>query len=114
MPQAVLEGAPGDYDSPQEIFEASDFFEVTIDGVSATITQVAVGLMGEDTLYLGTPRGAVEVTDMSQISSADVVIDSTLVPGTAGLIVEDIVTAGSYVVILTNHFLVYSTDGGTN
>ena len=50
---------------------------------------------------------------MNQIG-VDVVVDSTLVPGTAGLIVEDIVTAGSYVVILTNHFLVYSTDGGTS
>jgi len=114
MPQAVLEGAPGDYDTAQEVFVASDFFEVTIDGVNATITQIAVGLMGEDTLYLGTPRGAVEVSDMSQIGGEDVVVDSSLVPGTAGLIVEDIVTAGSYVVILTNHFLVYSTDGGTS
>jgi len=113
MPQEVLEGAPGDYDTAQEVFEASDFFEVTIDEVNATITQVAVGMTGDDTLYLGTPRGAVEVANFNQIG-VDLVVDSTLVPGTEGLIVEEIVTAGSYVVILTNHFLVYSTDGGTS
>ncbi len=112
MPQSVLDPA-NSVDTAEKVFEASDFFEVIIDGVNATITQIAVGLSGDDTLYLGTPRGAVEVTNYNQIG-VDVVVDSTLVPGTAGLIVEDIVTAGNYVVILTNHFLVYSTDGGTS
>jgi hypothetical protein len=48
---------------------------------------------------------------MDQIGN-DVIVDSTIISETDELIVEDIVTAGNFVVILTNHFLVYSTNGG--
>ncbi|MFW5743791.1 MAG: hypothetical protein ACOC2D_11005, partial [Spirochaetota bacterium] len=102
-------------DSAQEVFEASDFFEVTINGTEAVITQIAVEPDGSGDLYLGTPRGAVRVPDeeAAKIGSEDnVPLDAELIPGTEGLVVEDIVMAGDYVVVLTNHFLVYSTDGG--
>jgi hypothetical protein len=119
MPQVVLDPAepsgPGDeppYDTAQEIFNVSDFFEVTIDGTKATITQVAVGDADDPSLYLGTPRGAVEVADVGQVGGDSLALPGSVVPGTANLIVEDIAIINDYVVILTNHFLVYSTDAG--
>jgi len=113
MPDTVI--SDDTVDSAQELFEASDFFEVTINGTKAVITQIAIEPGGAGDLYLGTPRGAVRVpaTEAAKIGSEDnVQLDATLIPGTEGLVVEDIVMGGDYVVILTNHFLVYSTNGG--
>lgn len=113
MPDTVI--SDDTIDTAQEVFQASDFFEVSFNGTKAVITQIAIDPSGSGEIYLGTPRGAVRVpaTEAAKIGSEDnVPLDATLIPGTEGLIVEDIVMGGNYVVVLTNHFLVYSTNGG--
>ncbi|MFW6260109.1 MAG: hypothetical protein ACOC6J_00860 [Spirochaetota bacterium] len=113
MPDTVI--SDDTIDTAQEVFESSDFFEVSINGTKAVITQIAIDPSGSGEIYLGTPRGAVRVpaAEAAKIGSEDnVPLDATLIPGTEGLIVEDIVMGGDYVVVLTNHFLVYSTNGG--
>lgn len=95
----------------QEVFDNSFFFQLQIDGARAIVTQIAVD--GAD-VYLGSPRGAVRVADASQIGvSNNAVVNGTLLPFTEGLIVEEIVIGGGYIVVLTNQSLVYSNDGGS-
>ena len=118
MPKSLLEDSDmyPDLTVAQEVFERSDFFEIMINGTKAIITDIAVGYDGASTLYLGTPRGAVRVSDLSGFTSdpePDFELSGELIAGTEGLIVEDIVMVGSYVVVLTNHFVVYSDDDGS-
>jgi len=112
MSQEVLDPANQVY-TVEELFNYSDFFEISIDGTKATITQIAVGDQNDTVLYLGTPRGAVRIPDLTQIGQT-LQLTGTLVPHTSNQIVEDIVMLDDYVVVLTNHFLVYSNDGGEN
>lgn len=106
-----------DLSSVQEIFasEFTDFFAVEIGGRLATITSLAVvNVAGGDAdyLYVGTPRGAmrVEIADIGANPSTDRV-EGLLIPQTTGQVVKNIVAQGDLIVIVTNHFLLYSMNG---
>ncbi|MFW5783651.1 MAG: hypothetical protein ACOCY8_03950 [Spirochaetota bacterium] len=112
MPQDVLDPA-NNVDTAQEVFDYSDFFEVSIDEVNARITALAVGDATDPFLYLGTPRGSVHVPNILEIGAHDdPEISGSVIPDTDNLVIQDIAFGGSYVAILTNHFLVYSSNGG--
>ncbi|MBU8914032.1 MAG: hypothetical protein KOO61_08425 [Spirochaetales bacterium] len=91
----------------QGILEASSFFEVAIDDEEATITELA---LVDTELYLGTNRGVVSVLkadlDLDSIPTSDVVTESI------GRTVQDMAIGANYHAILTDHFLIVSSDGG--
>ena len=113
LPQSVLDDPT--IDTTEKVLEEAVFFSSEVGGNKATITQIA--LSGDSTaptspVYLGTKRGAIRTT------IADVVIDGavitgTPIAGTANQEVIEILMGGTYVVILTDHFLTYSNDSGT-
>ncbi len=105
-----------DLSTVQEIFasEFTDFFEVEIGGQVATITNVAVvNVPGGDAehLYVGTPRGAMRIRIAGIGSPGTDRVEGLLIPQATGQVVKDIVAQGDLIVIVTNHFLLYSTNG---
>ena len=114
MPQELLTEEPaGDVSPAQRVLDMSTFFEVEIDGTAAQITHVSIGSDTDAHLYLGTPRGALKVP-VGDIGTVEppLKVDAELVDGTERLAVVDLVSTGNLVVVLTEHFLIYSVDSG--
>lgn len=116
LPEAVLTDA---IDTTEEVLDAANFFSAEIEGSFATITKIGIAADstaagGSDPVILGTRRGALATTVGALNDGA--VISGTPIAGTANQEVRDIVVAevgGSvYIVLLTDHFLVYSLDNG--
>jgi len=106
LPEVVL--TDPELDTVPEILDAATFFEVMVDEEEAAITELA--LVGTD-LYLGTNRGVVSV------ATADLILDSiptsTVVTESLGRTVRDMAMGSSYHAILTDHFLIVSSNGGS-
>ncbi len=96
-------------DTVKEILEEASFFEVAIDGEKATITELA---MVGTKLYLGTNRGVVSVQKadlgLAMIPTSDLVTEAL------GRTVRDMAIGSAYHAILTDHFLIVSSNGGTS
>ena len=115
MPQTLLTEEPAADDprsAAQRVLDESTFFEVTIDDVPVTITHVSIGSEADASLYLGTPRGALTVP--ADAIGGDEPIEGTFVPNTRDQAVVEVTSTGDTVVVLTRHYVVYSTDGGQN
>ncbi|MFW6212543.1 MAG: hypothetical protein ACOC8L_06555 [Spirochaetota bacterium] len=104
-----------------KIFEEhTNFFEVTVNGNQAVITQLALNRTDPDKIYLGTRRGAV-VIDEDQLKDTfgetTTITNPPVIAGTENQEVLDIFVEGTgataLVAILTEHFLTVSSDGGT-
>ena len=98
--------------SVTDFFEEAEYLTVTIDGRNAQITRLALNRLNPTHLYLGTPRGALRVSE-SAIGGGEAVV-ATLIAGTQGRAVRRIVVEGDNVAILTDHFVSVSSNGGTS
>lgn len=113
MPQTLLTEQQTDDDprsAAQRVLDESTFFEVTIDDVPVTITHVSIGSEADASLYLGTPRGALTIPT-GEIESGEP-IEGTFVDETESQAVVELTSTGDTVVVLTRHYVVYSTNGG--
>ena len=98
---------------------SAQFFNVAIDGQAANVTNVAVvnnAAREPQHLYVGTPRGALRVS----LVDLEAALDTEGMGAVAGLFIDEsrgqavrmIEAAGELVVIVTSHFLLYSTNAG--
>ena len=105
-----------------EIFEDyTNFFEVTVGGNPAVITQLAMDRTDPSQIYIGTRRGAVVINESDipdAVGETGSIANPPAIAGTENQEVLDIFVDGTgataLVAILTDHFLTVSTDGGAS
>jgi hypothetical protein len=110
LPEDVLTGTPpADVNKVSWVLDQGSFFEVVIDDEKAAITELA--LIGDE-LYLGTSRGVVSVrkTDLDE----EIIPYSGLVTESMGRTVQEMAIGADYHAILTDNFLIVSSDSGVN
>lgn len=105
LPEVVL--TDPEINTVPEILDAASFFDVTVDGEAAVITDLA--LAGAD-LYLGTSKGVMSIQtadiEMDTIPTSDTITESL------GRTVQELAIGATYRAILTGNFLIVSGDNG--
>jgi hypothetical protein len=109
LDHALFEGlSPSENPDLDTLFTEAEFFDTAAAGLPNARIQ-SLGLSGSD-IIIGTDRGAVIGT---VVTGEDVYTGGSIIAGTRNRNIRFVEVSGSQILLVSDEFIIYSTDGGS-